>query len=237
MRSRWFCDIQSAAAYVDSLPNCNAYVGIGLSPSDFGESHRCKSEDVAGLIGFGVDIDLKSDAHPKGNRPASIEQALSLLPHDFYPSLIVETGNGIQAWWLFKEPVIFDDAAQRANAADIAVRWQTLFDYAAKQHGWNFEKLGDLARVLRIPGTRNWKDLANPKNVVIRESTDRRYNLSDLAGYLDALQIPSDEDQTRVVNKLGEGFSDTPIVINIAAEIPADLLARWLAQDPRFNTT
>src|ERR1700686_1925299 len=67
-RSRWFRDVQQASAYVESLRGCNVYVGIGLSPSDFGEFHRCKSEMVAGITGIGVDIDLKSEAHPKGAR-------------------------------------------------------------------------------------------------------------------------------------------------------------------------
>jgi hypothetical protein len=73
-RSRWFLDVNLAAAYVESLSGCNIYVGISLSPSDFGEFKRCDSENVAGLIGLGADIDLRSDAHPKGARPATRDQ-------------------------------------------------------------------------------------------------------------------------------------------------------------------
>jgi hypothetical protein len=44
--------------------------------------------------------------------------------------------------------------------------------------------LGDLARVLRIPGTTNCKDPANPKAVVIHAQSDNRYEPSGLAKYL-----------------------------------------------------
>ena len=53
-KSRWFRDIGRAGVYVNSLRGCNVYVGIGLSPSDFGEINRCKSEDVAGTCRFQV---------------------------------------------------------------------------------------------------------------------------------------------------------------------------------------
>jgi hypothetical protein len=236
-RSCWFRDVQQAAAYVDSLRGCNVYVGIGLSPSDFGEFNRCKSEDVSGVIGIGVDIDLRSDAHSKGARPESIEQALSILPPEFPPSIIVETGNGIQVWWLFKEPWIFDSAEERQRAATLLLRWQTLLRYDAQHNGWVFERLGDLARVLRVPGTENVKDPANPKNVVIRTSTDQRYNPSDFSDFLDDLAIPSEDEQTQAAKEWVDQFSDKPLVISMAAAIPDEMLMRWLEQDSRFAMT
>jgi len=236
-RSRWFRDVQQAAAYVDSLRGRNVYVGIGLSPSDFSEVNRCKSEDVAGIIGIGVDIDLASDAHPKGVRPATIEQALSILPPEFPPSIIVETGNGIQVWWLFKEPWIFDSAEERQQAAALLLRCQTLLRYAAQRNGWAFERLGDLARVLRVAGTQNVKDPANPKDVVIRTSTDRRYNPSDFRDYLDDLAIPSEEERTEEAKKWADQFSDKPLVIGMTVAIPDETLTRWMEQDSRFSRT
>ena len=236
-RSRWFRDVQQAAAYVDSLRECNVYVGIGFSPSDFGEFNRCKSEDVSGIIGIGVDIDLKSDAHAKGARPDTIEQALSILPPGLPPSIIVETGNGIQVWWLFKEPWIFDSTEERQQAAAILLRWQTLLRYAAQRNGWTFERLGDLARVLRVSGTQNVKDPANPKNVVIRAYIDRRYNPSDFRNYLDDLVIPSEDEQMYEAKEWADRFSDKLLVIRMTAAIPDELLAGWIEQESRFSRT
>jgi hypothetical protein len=134
-RSRWFLDVDPAAAYVESVIGCNVYVGIGLSPSDFGAFKRCESEKVAGLIGLGADIDLRFDAHPKGARPTTIEQALSILSAELPPTIIIETGNGVQCWWLFKEAWTFTDDAERQQAAALSARWQTLLKYNSQRYG------------------------------------------------------------------------------------------------------
>jgi hypothetical protein len=236
-RSRWFLDVQQAVAYADSLRGHNVYVGIGLSPSDFGEFNRCMSENVAGIVGLCADIDLESDAHPSGARPTTIEHALSILPPEFPPSIIIETGNGIQVWWLFKEPWIFGAVAERQQAAAIAVRWQTLLKYAAQRRGWAFERLGDLARVLRVPGTQNVKDPANPKAVIIRTASDNRYNPSDFHDFLDDQSIFAEGDQDQQLEKWAQRFTDKPPLISMEAVIPADLLARWMEQDARFRST
>lgn len=235
--SRWFRDIQQAAAYVDSLSGCNVYVGVGLSPADFGKFKRCESDSAAGVVGLAADIDLKSEAHPKGSRPETIEQALWILPPELPPSIVIETGNGIQCWWLLREPWIFCDAADRQQAAAIFSRWQTLLKYACQRHGWTFERLKDLARVLRVPGTSNLKDPANPKVVRIRDLNDRRYDLADFRDYLDNLSIPSEDELAQDAKKWTERFSDKPPAIGLAAEIPDDLLARWMEQDSRFRAT
>ena len=236
-RSRWFRDVRRAAAYVDSLLGCDVYVGVGLSPSDFGEFKRCESENIAGMCGLCVDIDLKSEAHPKGARPERIEQALSILPPEFPPSIIVETGNGIQVWWLFKELLIFENVAERQEGAAISSRWQTLVKYEAQRHGWAFERLGDLARVLRVPGTQNLKDPVHTKNVVMRAISDQRYNPSDFRSRLDDLSIPSDDQEAREAKKGAEEFSDTPLVISLNAAIREESLTRWMEEDSKFRST
>jgi hypothetical protein len=235
--SRWFRDVKNAAAYVESLRGRNVYVGIGLSPSDFGPDNRCKSEDVAGIVGLGVDIDMKSEAHSKGARPETIEQALSILPPEFVPSLIVETGNGIQAWWLFREPFIFENEQERQDGAALASRWQVLLKYAAQKTGWAFEKLGDLARVLRVPGTQNLKDADHPKDVLIRTSTDHRYNPSDFRDYLDDLGIPSPDEQAQATRVWADHFFDKPLVITLSATVADKTLSSWMQHDARFQRT
>jgi putative DNA primase/helicase len=106
-RSRWFQDIEAAVRFVESLHHQDIYVGTGLSALDHGPSNRCKSDEIAGLVGVITDIDLRSDAHPNATLPSTIEEALSILPPELPPTFVVLTGNGIHAWWLFREPWIF----------------------------------------------------------------------------------------------------------------------------------
>jgi hypothetical protein len=185
-RSHWFQNVESAIQFAESLRERDLYVGVGLSSQDHGSARRCPSNEVAGIVGLWADLDLKSDAHPKAALPATVEDAMTMLPDEFPPTFLVKTGNGAHAWWLFREPLIFESDEDRRNAGALALRWQSLLRLNAAAHGWAFDRLADLARVLRVPGTKNCKDPANPKPVAIQSQTDRRYNPSDFVEFLEA---------------------------------------------------
>jgi hypothetical protein len=236
-RSRWFREVDDAIQFAESLHEHDLYAGIGLSSQDYGSARRCVSNEVAGIVGFGADLDLKSDAHPKAALPATIEDAMKILPEQLPPTFLVRTGNGLHAWWIFREPLIFETSDERKETANLVSRWQTLLRSNAAARGWAFDRLSDLARVLRVPGTKNCKDPANPKLVEIHLQTDRRYNPSDLAEYLEDQGIPDAEEQERTAGAWKENFSDKTLAIDLSATVPEDLLARYMAADTRFQKT
>lgn len=236
-RSHWFREIDRAAEFVDSVHGRDIYVGVGLSPQDFGPSRRCPSDRVLGLAGFWADFDLKSEAHAKTKLPTSLEDALSVIPPAMLPTVVVATGNGAHAWWLFKEPLLFDTTDERQSAAALIARWQTLLRLNAAARGWAFDRLSDLARVLRIPGTLNNKDPRNPKPVSVHSNAGRRYNPSDFAEFLDGLGIPDPEAEERARREWACRMEDAPIVIDLNATVPDDLLKRYMAADMRFKNT
>ncbi len=226
----------------DSVCRISATIGISMSawasPAKIMvPTRRCPSNEVAGIFGLWADLDLKSDAHSKTALPATVEDALQILPEQLPPTFVVQTGNGAHAWWLFKEPLIFETEQERAHAASLAERWQSLLRLNAASHGWAFDRLSDLARVLRVPGTRNCKNPANPKPVAIHLQTDRRYNPSDLAEYLDELGIPDAEAQEQAAQAWKEKFADKPLTIDPSATVPEDFLGRCMDTDPRFQKT
>lgn len=234
--SRWFRDVDAAIRSAEEFSAHDLYVGVGLAGQPYGTTRRCPSEEIAGIVGFWADIDLRSDAHPKPTLPGSIEQAQSILPPEFPPSIVVLTGNGVHIWWLLKEPWIFESAEERSNAAKLVSRWHTLLRDNASQRGWTYERLADLARVLRVPGTTNCKDPANPKPVSIHSLTDRRFNPSEFAEFLDDLGVSDEQAEASSASTWTERFKDTPVTVNLAARIP-DMLNRWLEEDMRFRNT
>jgi hypothetical protein len=236
-QSHWFRDVDRAIQFAESLRERDLYVGIGVSGQDYGPTHRCVSSQVAGIVGLWADLDLKSNAHQKTALPATIEEALKILPQELPPTFLILTGNGVHAWWLFKEPLVFESEQERVDAASLAKRWQMLLGLNAASHGWAFDRLSDLARVLRVPGTLNCKDLANPRPVEIHLKTERRYNPSDLAEYLEELGIPDAEAQEQVAQAWKEKFADKPLAIDPSATAPEDLLRRCMDTDPRFHKT
>ncbi len=236
-RSRWFREVDAAAAAVETLSERDVYVGVGLAKRDYGPSLRCPADQIAGLTAAWADFDVLSEAHSKKSLPASIEQALSVVPTEMPPSIVVATGNGAHAWWLLKEAYLFDTEHERNWAASVVLRWQTLLRFNAANRGWAFDRLADLARVLRIPGTFNHKDPAHPKPVTIHQVTDRRYNLSDLEDYLDQLGIPKQGTNEQTAATPAAQAADSSIVINLKAEFPEDLIKRWTDVDMRFRNT
>jgi hypothetical protein len=236
-RSHWYRDMAAAAEFVLKSHGLNVYVGVGLSSADHGPTRRCVSDEIAGISGLWADFDLRSDAHNKKALPTTIPDALSVIPASIPPTIVIATGNGAHAWWLFKEPYIFDgDDDHQATARQVA-RWNTLLCLNASSRGWAFDRLSDLARVMRIPGTQNLKDPTNPKDVVVHSFSERRYNLSDFTQYLDDAQIPDQETQEKAARELAGRFADTPLVINADARIPQEQLDGWMATDMRFKNT
>ena len=236
-RSHWYWDIAAAADFVSDAGDMDVYVGVGLSRVDYGPTRRCASGEIAGISGLWADFDLRSDAHSKKALPTTISDALSVIPASMPPTVVVATGNGAHAWWLFKEPYLFDGDDDRQATAGLVARWNTLLCLNASSRGWAYDRLSDLARILRIPGTQNRKDPVNPKDVVLHSFTDRRYNVCDFTQYLDDAAIPDSQAQEKAAKEWAERFADTPLVINADAHIPQELLDGWMATDMRFKNT
>ncbi|MGB9604659.1 MAG: hypothetical protein ACPL88_02115, partial [Bryobacteraceae bacterium] len=107
----------------------------------------------------------------------------------------------------------------------------------AAARGWAFDRLSDLARVLRIPGTVNAKDPANPKPVTLFSNSGRRYNPSDFEDWLDEAAVPDPEAEQQAARDWAERFQDKPLVINLNARIPQEMIDRWMEADLRFRNT
>jgi hypothetical protein len=232
-RSHWFQDVSKAGDFVES-DACRGkcvFVGIGASKTDNGTARRCASEEIATLCAIWTDLDLTGEAHKGKALPGTVEDALSVLPEDMPPTITVSTGNGAHAWWVFKEPLTFETEEDRHDAVRVLNRWHTLIRFRCAARGWVYERLSDLARVARVPGTFNMKEPTNPKAVTVRSQTNRFYNLSDFEEYVDDAGIPDDEARERAAREWKERFADKPLVINHAARIPQELLDAWM--DPK----
>jgi P4 family phage/plasmid primase-like protien len=186
--TQWFRahNLEAVAAYVlKRARDCDVYLGVGLRGERLHKG-RGEAKDVIALPGLYADIDIKHPVHKAGNLPETIEQARLILDTIPLPaSLIIDSGHGLQAWWLFRELWIFATAEERQAAAHLNQRLQATLRAGAQLHDWHLDGTADLARVLRVPGTTNHKDPANPVPVTILEAhPDTCYNLSDFESYL-----------------------------------------------------
>lgn len=187
--SRWFKSADEAAAFVEGQKNKNdLYLGVGLSPENNGPYDRCPAAKIAGLGALWLDIDIQGPAHKKGNLPPDIAAAESLIADmRFEPSIVVHSGHGLQAWWVFREPWFFDTAEERSRAAKLSERWNGAIRRFAAKRGWDADATWDLARVMRLPGTVNAKT-DEPVPVEVRRSCAGRYDPSELEELLCELE-------------------------------------------------
>lgn len=89
------------------------------------------------------------------------------------PNVLIDSGGGFHAYWLLMEPIIIKDEFTRDRLADLQKRWVEFV------HGDT--NTADIARVLRVPGSYNFKYDPPREVLIIFEDYDIPYELSDLA--------------------------------------------------------
>ncbi len=162
----------------------DVYYGVGLRERELDSRQRGTTDDVIAIPGLWLDVDIAGDAHKESNLPPSLEDATKLI-HEFAlpPSILVNTGHGIHAYWIFKRPWQFSDDTERAKAQTLMAQFQRTFQALAGKHGWKVDNTSDLARVLRVPGTYNRK--AKPLPVlVVSEGKVRKYDRDEFSHHL-----------------------------------------------------
>ncbi|HET6661583.1 MAG TPA: hypothetical protein VFH16_16855 [Rubrobacter sp.] len=142
------------------------YLNIGLRAEDLGDKRRGTAEEVIALPGLWADIDVQGPAHKAQSLPPTKRDALKVIKGiPLSPTWIIDSGHGLQVWWLFKELWTFEGEKERQRAQELSRRFQATLQARAKEYGWRVDGTHDLARVLRIPGTYNHK--LEPKEVEI----------------------------------------------------------------------
>lgn len=96
------------------------------------------------------------------------------------PSVVVNSGGGLNAYWLLDQPYLIQDQYRR-HVADLSATWQRILGESARNLGFDYGTgVGDLARVLRMPGTDNLKtDTPRPCRIVY--STGAVYGIAEVA--------------------------------------------------------
>jgi hypothetical protein len=197
----WFAasDLEGFANRAAELaPHTSLYHSMGILQHPLPGSQRGTVQDVIAIPSLWADVDYLDAVHKKTNLPATPQAALELLAEfPLPPSLILDTGHGFHAHWILAELWTFDTDDERSEAQDLLDRFQHTLIAKARAHGWDMDNTSDLARVLRVGGSLNWKDPQHVRPVeVIFHDPARRYSPSDFEPYLLDLQA---ERPTRTV--------------------------------------
>ncbi len=149
------------------------YTHAGLVRSFAGS--RPSANDIACVPGLWADIDVRDPVHAEQHLPPSLDTVRSFLATlPLVPSVIVFTGHGVLAWWLFNEHFFIDTPMQRGEIATLSLRWQASL---RERLGYAMDATHDLARLTRPAGVVNRKSAPVATRIV--EQNGRRYSLDD----------------------------------------------------------
>ena len=221
-RTRHFSSLTAAALHAaEEAKSKEVYFGVGLTYRNFGR--RNSASDVVAIVGLWADVDLAEPWRAEKPLPGTIDEARTILNKlPLVPSILVDSGHGLHAYWLFKEPWVFEADEERLKAANCARGWVKVVRNVARGLGWDVDSVGDLARVLRLPGTVNRKG-DTPVEVRVLESNDRRYNPDDFEPFA-ADEVPAEMAETQV----------GALALRPDAEPPADKFAQLYQACPAF---
>lgn len=155
--------LDAAAAYaavLDAGHPEGVYARVTTLKGKLGPGARGGADDTMALPALWADIDLAGPGHKsEENLPPDQAAARKIIEASGLPepSLWIHSGGGLYPIWILDKPYLVgpDDLA---DVADLAASWQKAVGHAAAGLGWHYGTgVGDLARVLRIPGTVNRK--------------------------------------------------------------------------------
>ena len=167
-----------AVAFIEQKSHTNSDIYFALANFNTGWHPNAKGknvlrvrENVHQLKALWFDIDFKGGLSDPALVVAALREFSSRtgMPP---PSILVHSGNGIHAYWPFTVPVPYQ-------------RWQAMADRLkelAHEHDLPADLVctADACRVLRPPGTQNWKDPTNPKPVRLLYSKATPYDPATL---------------------------------------------------------
>jgi hypothetical protein len=157
---QWIRYVVAQAQEWDKLHPQGIYFRVTMLPPRELKGKRGSSDDSHAVAFWWADIDYGTEGHkpPPGTALPPNEDAareiIALLPT---PSLLIHSGGGLYPIWKFAEPVYLT-AADRDQVKTRSQHWQDMIHAKAERLGFHYGSgVGDLARVLRLPGSINRK--------------------------------------------------------------------------------
>ena len=213
--------IRTAAELVRFTDTNPAGVNVWHSPAVMNPaaSGRGKAVDVVRLPAVFADLDVKFGGLSSFAEAESLVEDLAVvLGTD--PAYVTYSGHGLQPVWAV-DP---EDSTNVTRGAAVLSRFGRLVRHFAKLRNGGADSVFDLARVLRTPGSVNWKDPAHPVPVYAVAGGGYPLSWDELDEVLDAYAIPTWDNTT-------DGVVRVPVTswewADLTCSYVADMIERW----------
>jgi putative DNA primase/helicase len=169
-----------------------------------------KKENVHYLSAFHAEIDYGSTGHKKSSPQESYDEALNAIQtFHLEPTIIIHSGGGFHCYWVLSNPV---------KVTDIGISVLENINKSLSQKLGGDPGTQDISRVLRIPGTFNFKIPDNPRPVSLISNTQQRYAYEDFLKFIPVetpvnksvkmvqeIIIPDPQDEFSSCKSIGKG--------------------------------
>ena len=173
-------------------PNANCYFGVNpIAGPARRNAGRGAESAVIRLAALWVDVDVKPGACPNLDIAKAIIAELGIILGT-KPSVIVESGGGLHAYW-----PVSDGGIHNGNMAvrGLLKRWGRLVASVAERFNVKLDSVYDLPRMLRLPGSLNNKT-NEPRPVTAHLENGGPVAMAEIAERLDEVGILTHEDDT-----------------------------------------
>jgi energy-coupling factor transporter ATP-binding protein EcfA2 len=191
-KTKWFATSEIDAAEKTIQRNADvADLYLSVATHESPQETRGGEKTVLSIPGFWADLDIGEFGHKPASlpNPSTEEEALSIVDGLPEPSMIMHSGGGLQGFWIFEDgPWVLESIEEKEKAKKAIQEWGNLLEQQGKERGFHVDKIADLARILRVPGSINHKQ-GGYRPVVVRWADKQHHKKEKLV----ALGIPDKE--------------------------------------------
>jgi putative DNA primase/helicase len=160
------------AAYHACQQGLDVYFGVNPRIGKAGAK-----ENVHWLGSFHAEVDYGQDGHKKKPEYQSYNDALAAIrSFEFPPTLIVHSGGGFHCYWVLNTP---------ANVSEIGLKALENVNRAILTKIKADGGTHNINRILRVPGTFNFKIPGNPRSVDTIDDSGPTYDLNTFTPFMD----------------------------------------------------
>ena len=210
----------------------DVYFGVNLMNEAPARNARVKAEFVTLQTATVADIDILGGTHADPDKyPANVDMAKGFLP--FPVSMLVDSGYGLHPYCLYETPITIT-AENRSEVTKRNKKFIDLIRSRAGKYAKAMDSVHDLPRVLRMPGTYNYKSgRENAPLCRLVEVSDVRFTPTKLDKKLERLTPPkekSEQQKQHSVSPVYHSVDDRDRALNMLAKISVADLSRdeWL---------
>ncbi|UYF96599.1 hypothetical protein OCS65_12995 [Rhodococcus aetherivorans] len=176
-----------------------------------------------------LDVDVKEGAFQGlGKAQEFIDRVSELI--GTRPSVVIHSGHGLQPLWAIEDGRL-DTPDARDRACQLSRRFGRFAANVAEKYSASLDSVSDLARILRVPGTTNWKDTDHPVGAYAERDIGGPLSVERIEEFLDEW-CPRIDSDTPALGEMVSSPSDWKFGSGTCAYV-AKMVTGWRADRPR----